>query len=480
MITRKKILFVTQLTIACLLGATYCQADTAKSTLTSVIELSKQAPTSRHLNIQEWHTKAGSKVLFVEAHELPMFDMNLTFAAGSSRDGNKPGVAFFTNGMLNEGINGMDVTAISSVFEGVGAEFGNGAYTDMAVVSLRSLTDMKKRQVALDLFTKVISEPTFPESSFKRIKNQIITGFEIQKKTPASILSKEFYSKLYGVHPYAHPSDGDTESIKAMKIADLKAFYQKAYNANNVVISMVGDLSKEEAEAIAEKISTALPKGQAFPQVIMPQIAKPGTYHIDFPSNQTHIVLGQLGVTRNDPDFAALYLGNQILGGGSLSSRLMIEVRERRGLTYGIYSAFSTMQAPGPFSIRVQTRAEMTEGTLALIKQIVADYLVKGPTQKEVDEAKQEIIGSFPLANASNSSIVGQLGAIGFYNLPRNYLEEFVKKIQEVTPEQIKEAMSKHINESNFIVVTVGPTVKQQPLPEPTVVKKGLLGVPEH
>jgi len=475
----KKVFFVIQLSMVSISASL---ADTVVSPkLQSITELSAKAPVARKLEVQEWQTKAGSKVLFVAAHELPMFDLQLTFAAGSSRDGSKQGIALLTNAMLNEGVKGKDVVAIAKTFESVGAIFGNGAYKDMAILTLRSLTEANKRQVALDMFSQVLAEPTFPSSSFERIKNQLLTGFEIQKKTPGSLLSREFYAKLYGKHPYAHATDGTADSVKAISIADLKAFYKEAYNSHNVVIAIVGDLSKDEAMAIAEKVSDALPKGQALASLVKPEEPKAGNYHIEFTSKQTHILMGQLGVTRNDPDFAALYLGNQILGGGSLSSRLMVEVRERRGLTYGIYSTFfSNMQVAGPFNISLQTRAEMTEGTLALIKQIVSDYLENGPTDKEVVDAKKEIAGSFPLSNASNSNVVGQLGMIGFYNLPRNYLENFVKELQAVTAEQIKTAMNKHLKMDNFIVVTVGPTVKQQALPAPTEIKKTAVGVPEH
>ena len=456
----------------------YSVAAEVNSSLESLKELKHTNPVSRHLNIQTWMTKEGSKVLFVAAHELPMYDVQLTFAAGSSHDGDKHGLALLTNAMLNEGIKGMSVTEIAKTFDGVGAGFGNGAYRDMAIISLRSLVDPTKSKTALDLLTKILKEPTFPAQSFERLKNQILTGFEIQQKTPGKILSKDFYNKLYGSHPYGHSSDGTPETIKAMTKEDVKAFYQKAYTAKNAVIAIVGDLSTEQAKAIAEELSNALPKGEALASVKAPEKPKAGHYHTEFSSQQMHIVLGELGVTRADPDYPALYVGNQILGGGSLNSRLMTEVRERRGLTYGIYSSFVNMQASGPFSISLQTRAEMTEGSLALIKQLVGDYLMNGPTQQELDDAKQEIMGSFPLTNASNGSIVGQLGAVGFYNLPLDYLDTFMANIQSLTTEQVKEAMNKHLNVDDFIIITVGPTVKQQALPKPTELKKQIMGAP--
>lgn len=476
----KKKLLTVQLVIICSLPFTSnSHAETTiGANVHSLSELSKAAPAVRHLNIEEWRTRAGSKVLFVQTHELPMFDIQLTFAAGSSRDGDKPGVALLTNAMLNEGIKGKDVTEIAETFEGVGAGFGNGSYRDMAIASLRSLTDPSKSQVALDLLTKVVSEPTFPDSSFERLKNQLLTGFEIEKKTPGKIMSKVFYEKLYSDHPYAHSSAGTPESIKAMTINDLKGFYQKHYTAKNLVIAIVGDLSKKEAESIAEKISSSLPKGDDLPVIATPKVAKSGKYHTEFASQQMHISMGELGVARNDPDYAALSVGSQILGGGNLTSRLMKEVRERRGLTYGIYSGFSTMQVAGPFSIGLQTRAEMTDGTIDLIKTIVRDYLANGPTEQELEDTKREIAGSFPLSNASNGSIVGQLGSIGFYNLPLNYLDDYMQKVQGLTVEQIKTVMNKHLSVDDFVIVTVGPTVRQQALPAPTEPKSKVMGAP--
>src|SRR5471032_34665 len=249
----------------------------------------------------------------------------------------------------------------------------------------------------------------------------------------------------------------------------------------NAVIALVGDLSRADAEAIAAQVSAALPKGPSLPKTVEPTEPKPGETHIEFASKHTHLLLAQLGIERDDPDYAALMLGNSILGGGGFGSRLMTEVREKRGLTYGIYSGFTAMQARGPFMINLQTRAELSENTLKLVQDILRDYLANGPTQKELDDAKRELSGSFPLSTASNSSIVAQLGAIGFYDLPLTFLEDFMQQAQSVTVEQIKTAMSKHLNADKLVIVAVGPTVAQKPLPPPTDRPADRpLGVPEH
>ncbi|WP_097306606.1 M16 family metallopeptidase [Pseudomonas chlororaphis] len=457
--------------------------DKAKSSqkLQSLAELDGKAPSRRSLDIKTWSTAEGAKVLFVEAHELPMFDMRLTFAAGSSQDGDAPGLAMLTNAMLNEGVAGKDVGAIAEGFEGLGADFGNGAYKDMAIASLRSLSAPDKRTPALQLFAEVVGKPTFPADSLARIKNQVLAGFEYQKQNPGKLASLELMNRLYGSHPYAHSSDGTAQSVPPISLAQLRAFHAKAYAAGNVVIALVGDLSRSDAEAIAAQISAALPKGPALAKIPQPTEPQASIGHIEYPSSQTSLLLAQLGIDRDDPDYAALSLGNQILGGGGFGTRLMSEVREKRGLTYGVYSGFSPMQARGPFMINLQTRAEMSEGTLKLVQDVLADYLKTGPTQKELDDAKRELAGSFPLSTASNADIVGQLGAIGFYNLPLSYLEDFMQQSQSLTVEQVRDVLNKHLSADKTVIVTAGPTVPQKPLPAPTdKPAEQPLGVPEH
>lgn len=447
------------------------QAAAAQQTgprLESLDGLGDQPLARRKLDIQSWQTAEGARVLFVEAPQLPMFDLRLTFAAGSSQDDGNPGLALLTNAMLNEGIEGRDVTAIAEGFEGLGADFGNGSYRDMAVVSLRSLSAADKREPALALFSEVIGRPTFPEDSLQRIRNQMLAGFEFQKQNPGKLASIELYRELYGAHPYAHPSEGTPESVPQIGVEQLKAFHARAYAAGNAVIALVGDLSREQAEAVAAQVSAALPQGPALPPTPTPHAPAAGLHHIDFPSNQTHLMLGQLGIPRGHPDYAALYVGNQILGGGGFGTRLMEEIREKRGLTYGIYSGFSPMRAEGPFMINLQTRAELAEGTLELVQQLVADFLANGPSEAELERSKREIAGSFPLSTASNADIVGQLGSIGFYDLPLTYLEDFMAQVQTLSVEQVREAMNRHLQADGFVIVTAGPNVEQQPLPPPS------------
>ncbi|WP_298186348.1 pitrilysin family protein [uncultured Pseudomonas sp.] len=447
----------------------------------SLAALGDQAPSRRDLAIQTWQTAEGAKVLFVEARELPMFDLQLTFAAGSSHDDGVAGLAMLTNAMLNEGVPGKDVGAIAAGFENLGANFGNGAYRDMAIASLRSLSAAEQREPALQLFNQVLGQPTFPEDALARIKNQLLAGFEYQKQNPGKLASLALFERLYGSHPYAHPSDGNAESIPAISREQLQAFHAKAYTANNAIIALVGDLSRSEAEALTSEVSAALPKGPALPRITQPEEPKAGLQHIEFPSNQTHLMIAQLGIDRRDPDYAALYLGNQVFGGGGFGTRLMTEVREKRGLTYGVYSGFSAMQARGPFMINLQTRAELSDGTLQLVKSMLSEFIANGPTAEELNNAKRELAGSFPLSTASNAAIVGQLGSMGFYDLPLSYLEDFMRDVQALTVEQVKNAMAKHLDTDALVIVTAGPSVEQKELPAPTdTPAEQPSAVPEH
>ena len=446
----------------------------------SLKDVAKQAPVHRKLDIQEWKTAEGAKVLFVEAHELPMFDLRLTFAAGSSQDAGTPGLSMLTNAMLNEGVPGKDTTAIAAGFEDLGASFSNGSYRDMAVAGLRSLSDADKRTQALKLFEQVIGQPTFPEDALARIKNQVLAGFEYQKQNPGKLAGLELFKRLYGEHPYAHSSDGDESPFHRSAANNCRRSTrklrrrQRGHRAGRRPLAAGGRSDRRgslQGAAPGPGAGQDRPAGNAQ--------ARPNAHRL--PSEQTHLMLAQLGIDRQDPDYAALYLGNQILGGGGFGTRLMDQVRERRGLTYGIYSGFTAMQARGPFMINFQTRAELSEGALKLVQDIVRDYLANGPTQKELDDAKRELAGSFPLSTASNADIVGQLGAIGFYGLPLDYLESFLKQVEGLSVEQVRTAMAKHLDADAFVIVSAGPSVPQKPLPPPTAKPaQQPSGVPEH
>ncbi|ABE49003.1 M16 family metallopeptidase [Methylobacillus flagellatus] len=411
------------------------------------------------LNIQHWETSNGSAVYFVENHDLPIIDISTNFAAGSARDGDKPGLAGLTRYLMTLGAGGMSDEQISSGMADVGAILGGDLDADRAALKLRTLSSEREQKVALDIYTKILHQPDFPETTLAREKARIVAGLKEAATQPASIANRAFLKALYGSHPYAVEEEGEPEAVSALSQADLQQFYRRYYGARNAVIALMGDLTPEQARAIAERISAGLPDSPAaaaLPEVAYPQAAV--ERRIPHPASQSHIMLGYPGVKRGDPDYFALYVGNYILGGGGFVSRLTEEVREKRGLVYSVYSYFLPMQQLGQFQIGLQTKRDQADDALRLVRETLANFISKGVTEAELKAAKQNIVGGFPLRIDSNSKILDYLAVIGFYRLPLNYLDEFNGKVEAVTAAQIKDAFSRRIDPEKMVTVVVGGT----------------------
>ncbi len=411
--------------------------------------------------IQSWTTKNGTRVLFVEAHELAMVDMRVVFDAGSARDGDHPGVASLTNALLDQGAAGLDADAIARGFEQQGAKLGGGVDRDMAWLSLRSLSDKALLTPAFELFAKVLSDPDFPAGDFKREQSRTLTGLEYKKQKPGSIADKAFYLNVYGEHPYAGEPAGTEASVAALTVADLKMFYKRYYVAHNAQIAMVGDLSLQQARAMSETLSNALPKGKkAEPLRAVAPLDAGETVFIDFPSSQSHVLMGATGVRRGDPDYFTLYVGNHVLGGSGLVSRISQEIRDKRGLSYSAYSYFVPMKELGPYTLGFQTRNTQRDEALKVLRDTLQTFIDKGPTAEELKASKSNITGGFPLRVASNSKIIEYLAVIGFYDLPLDYLSTFNANIEAVTVEQIRDAYKRRVKVDDMITITVGGEVK--------------------
>lgn len=460
---KKTLLFLMTLTCSAFSWAGHEGAEVAPGPVTSLERLQslKDMPPAvearRAFTIQSWTTRNGARVYFVEARELPMLDLRLVFDAGGARDADKAGLASITSRMLEEGTVTLDTAAIAKSFEDVGAIFDTGSYRDMGVAELRVLSDPQYRDPAIAVFSDVIAHPAFPAESFARVMQSAEVGLQQQEQSPAAIAGRIFYEKLYGKHPYARPPSGSRATLATIKREDLQAFHGRYYVARNLVIALVGALSRDEAQALAEQVSQVLPAGEpaeALPAV--KSLSRAVRVHQEFPSAQTHILMGQPGIAHGDPDYYALAVGNEILGGGGFTARLMTEIRQKRGLTYGVYSSFSQMRAPGPFSIKLSTRSDQSAKALKVATQVLEDFVKKGPDAQELKEAKAGIIGGFPMATASNASIVSYLGAIGFYGMPLDYLDQYVARIQAVTADDVRAAFRRHVAPEKLLVVTVG------------------------
>ncbi len=411
--------------------------------------------------IQTWKTDNGAKVLFVPTMQLPMLDLRVTFDAGAARDADKPGLALLTNAMLDQGAKLGDVTItsddIAERFDSIGARFSNSSLKDMALLSLRSLTDSKILDQSLETYMAVLQAPTFPQRDFDRIKKQMLISLKAESQSPGTIANKLFYTNLFSNHAYGSSSSGTKKSIKALSIQDLKNFYAKYYVAKNAVIVMVGNLQLTQATKIAENISRGLAVGEKATLLTdAKSYPTAKTISEQFPSSQTHIVMGNIGLKRGDKDYYALYVGNHILGGSGFSSRIVNEIREKRGLAYSSYSYFVPMRVNGPFIIGMQTKNEQTQEALQILNEVLVKFITEGPTAAELEHSKLNIAGGFPLRIDSNKEIVEYLAMIGFYGLPLDYLGTFVDNIKVLTLEQIKDAFQRRVDPEKLLTIIVG------------------------
>jgi zinc protease len=409
--------------------------------------------------IQHWQTSKGVDVYFVETHELPMIDLQLVFDAGSVRDpADKRGLSLIVNSLLEQAADGLTADQISFEFERLGAQFSTDAGYDSASISLRSLADTEKLGPALENLQRVISSPDFPAQALERERNITLVGIQRKQQSPRSISQEKFYEAIFQGHPYAYPNEGTADSLKTITRQDLLNFHNRYYTANNVMISLVGDIRRSRAEAIAETVTKNLKNGPAagaYPPV--KQLATAGTIKQFHPSTQVHILIGQPGMKYADADYFPLYVGNHILGGGGLVSRLFEEIREKRGLSYGASSYFSPRRELGPFLANISTREDQADEALSVLRQTIAGFVENGPTELELKAAKKNITGGFPLRIDSNRKISGYVSVIGFYGLPLDYLDRFTGEIEAVTVADIKRAFSRRIKVENFVTVLVGP-----------------------
>ncbi len=411
------------------------------------------------LPIEQWQSASGAKVLFVANRDLPMLDVSVDFPAGSAYDSReKSGTAAMTRNLLRLGADGLAEDEIARRFADVGAVLGGRFDRDRAGLHLRTLSDPQRRGRAIGLFSRILTAPEFPAEVLEREKVRQIGALKEADLKPDTQVARLFYQMVFREHPYALRGSGDVETVSRLTREDLLAFYRRHYAADRAVVAIMGDVSRKEAEAIAEQLTAGLPRSEgrvaslpgveSLPQGVTRVVAHPAT--------QSHILIGAPGIRRDDPEFFTLFVGNYILGGGGFVSRITEEVRQKRGLAYSAYSHFAPQQATGPFIIGMQTRRDQAEEALSVLRRTLREYVEKGPTEEELRAAKQNIIGGFPMRIDSNRKIHDYLGLIGFYGLPLSYLEDFVGNIERVTVDGIRAAFARRVDPDRLVTVVVG------------------------
>ncbi|MGH8672370.1 MAG: M16 family metallopeptidase [Burkholderiales bacterium] len=416
------------------------------------------APVAAQITIANWQTANGAGVYFVENHDLPMLDVSVEFPAGSGRDrAEKSGLAALTRHMLDQGAAGLTDDQIARHFADVGAVFESQLDQDRCGVRLRSLSSAAELDIALDTLAKVLQQPEFPQLVLEREIARVVALLKEEDTRSESIARKAFHAALYGSHPYGLPTGGNAATVAKLVRQDMVDFYRRYYRADRAVISMIGDISRERAERIAVQLSAGLPQpteaAQELPEV---GLQPAGLVNIDHPATQSHILMGVPSLRRDDPDYFALYVGNYILGGGGFVSRLMEEVRQKRGLAYSVYSYFMPLQRPGPFQIGLQTEKTQSAQALSVVRDTLRKFVDEGPNDAELAEAKQNLVGGFVLRIDTNKDILDYLAVIGFYRLPLTYLDDWVEKVSRVTKAEVKDAFARRVRPEAMATVVVG------------------------
>jgi len=416
-------------------------------------------PAQAILPIQHWQTAGGARVYFVENRDLPILDVSVEFPAGAGYDtAEKAGVAAMTHRLLRAGTAKLTEDDVSRRMADVGAQFGGRFDTDRAGLSLRTLSSARERRQALDIMAGLLAGPAFPQAVLAREKVRLIGALKEADTRPDTIASRTFYRLAYRDHPYALRGTGEPETVEKISREDLADFHRRHYAAGQAVVAIMGDVTRAEAEAIAGQLTRNLPVAGAAPAMPAVSDLPAGTMRaIGHPATQAHILIGAPGIRRDDPDFFPLFVGNHVLGGGGFVSRITEEVRQKRGLAYSAYSTFSPLLREGPFVIGMQTQRDQAGEALAVARKTLSEFVAAGPTERELEAAKQNIVGGFPLRIDSNRKIHEYLALIGFYRLPLTYLEDFVKNVERVTVADIRAAFQRRVHPDRQVTVVVGP-----------------------
>ncbi len=408
------------------------------------------------LPIQRWQTRQGAQVQFVEEHALPMLDVQLDVAAGNAYDpAGKAGLADLVVQNLNDGTAQRDEQTLARALADVGAVLTAHTGQDRATVALRTLSAAEARTAATGVLTEILQSPAFPAAAFERERARSLATLQESLAQADGLAERAFYPRLFPGHGYGAVIS--PESLQAIQRDDLDRFYRARYRAPGAVLTLVGDLSRAEAERLAEQLAAALPAGPAAALLTAPtEAVQAGEIRIDHPGTQAHILLGQQGMAFGDPDYAALMVANYVLGGGGFSSRLTDEVREKRGLTYGVTSTFTPLAHGGMFSIQLETRRDQAQQALALVRKVLADFVAQGPTEAELRDAKRYLVGSFPLRLDSNHKQLDFISSMGFHHLPADWREAYPRQMAAVTLAQVRDAIRRRLHPDQLLTVVVG------------------------
>ena len=406
-------------------------------------------------------------VHLVESPAIAMLDVQVDFDGGSRRDpAGKAGLASMMAAQLENGVAArgsqpsLDENALGEAWADLGAQFGASAGTDRLSFTLRTLSEPDLLAKAVALAARQIGEPAFLDVVWQRDKQKVLASLKEADTRPSTLAGRAYSQAVYGNHPYGY--EMTAASVANVSVPDMRAFYTASVVACRARINLVGAINRGQAEQIASALLAQLPQVACAslptlaPVAEVAPLGQPVQQTIAFDAAQAQVLVGQPGYKRNDPAFFTMLVGNYILGGGGFVSRLMNEVREKRGLTYGVYSSFAPGLHAGAFTVSLQTRPDQAAAALAVTRQVIQEFVASGPTEAEVKAAKDNLIGGFALLIDSNRKLLGNISNIAWNDLPLDYLDTWQARVEKVTATDIKAAMAAKLQPDKMVTVVLG------------------------
>lgn len=416
------------------------------------------APPARAAHVQAIDLGKKVEVWIAEDHTVPIVSFNISLPAGSAYDpAGKEGVASFAASLLDEGAGKLNSKAFHEALANRAIRLSASADRDWLVISVTSLTANVPEAMAL--LQMALTHPRFDAEPVSRVRTQYIQALEQQVAQPDSMAARVFMHDFFNGHPYGHATMGDIASIKAITVQDLRAFAKSHWVKDGMKIAVAGDISRAAATKLLAATFRPVPGTSVAPVQKVGKLGRPGVHVVPMPVPQDTIIFGLPGIMRQDPDFMPGYVANYILGGGGFASRLMAEVREKRGLTYGISTSLSPMNQASLMIGSVATRADAVHQTIQVVRETMAKFAKDGPTPQELEDAKTYLTGSFPLAFASNRGTAAQLGTFQRQHLDISYVDKRNAMINAITLADVRRVAGRLFDPARLTVV-IGGTPK--------------------
>lgn len=420
--------------------------------------LALSLPALAEVKIQDITTPAGIDAWLVEEHSIPFTALELRFRGGTTLDApGKRGAVYLMTALLEEGASELDSREFARALESLAASFSFDASDDSVSISARFLTE--NRDQVLALLRDAIHSPRFDPDAVERVRAQVIASLQNDTKNPDSIARQTFSKRAFGDHPYGSDGEGTIKSVSALTREDLQQAHRDVFARDRLYIGAVGDITPEELGALIDKLLGDLPAtGRAIPGAADVQLTG-GVTIVDFDTPQSVAIFGQRGIERKNPDFFAAYVLNQVLGGGSFESRLMNEVREKRGLTYGVYSYLAPKDLAAVYLGSVASANDRIGEAMSVIRQEWIKAATQGVTEEEVEAAKTYLTGAYPLRFDGNGQIASILAGMQMDGLPIDYIATRNDQIDAVTVEDVNRVAAELLDPDGLRFVVVGQPV---------------------